>query len=189
MSNRFFKTTFTPAVQDEQRQHGSYAVYTKHLADDGSEYAAILSNSETALIEARDSFYIATVSETGWPYVQHRGGPIGFVRVLDAQSLAWIDFVGNRQYISIGNSARCDRVALIFVDYPNRMRLKILGRLSCLEASERPDLVRDLRVPGYHARPEHIIRIAVEAFDWNCPQHITPRYTLAEIGAGFAKPA
>lgn len=186
MRNRFFETAFTPSVQAEQRRHGSHAVYAKHLGDGGPERGGSLSTDEISFVQARDSFYLATVSETGWPHVQHRGGPIGFVRALDARTVAWADFVGNRQYISVGNAAGNDRVALIFVDYPGQTRLKILGRMSWFEASERPDLARDLVVADYRARLDHFIQIAVEAFDWNCPQHITPRYTLAEIRAGLA---
>lgn len=142
-----------------------------------------LSADAIAFVRARDSFYLATVSETGWPHVQHRGGPTGFVHVTDASTLAWADFVGNRQYVSIGNVAEHDRAALIFVDYPHRRRLKILGRMRAFELHDRPDLARELVIPHYHGRPEHFVEVAVEAFDWNSPQHITPRYTLAEFAA------
>jgi predicted pyridoxine 5'-phosphate oxidase superfamily flavin-nucleotide-binding protein len=142
-----------------------------------------LSAREAAFIEARDSFYLATVSETGWPYVQHRGGPLGFVRLIDDKTIGWAEFTGNRQYVSTGNVATDDRVAMIFMDYPHQRRLKILGHMRAYDISERPDLASRLTVDGYKGRVERFVLVAVEAFDWNCPQHITPRFTLAEIEA------
>ena len=132
-------------------------------------------------IEARDGFYLASVSESGWPYLQFRGGPAGFVRVLDDQTLGYADFRGNRQYISTGNIDRDGRVALFFMDYAGRQRLKLLGRARIVDAAQSPEWVKRLEVPGYRARVERAVLIAVEAFDWNCPQHITPRYTEAEF--------
>jgi hypothetical protein len=123
---------------------------------------------------------MATVSETGWPYVQHRGGPVGFVRVLDARTIGFADFRGNRQYVSVGNLMRDDRVSLLFMDYPNRARLKVLGRVSLIRREQREILDR-LEVSSYRARVERGFLIRVEAFDWNCPQHITQRFTLAEV--------
>ena len=158
------------------------------MGDDGPERGAVLSEEEIDFIHARNSFYLASVSETGWPHVQHRGGPVGFARVLDARTIAWVDFIGNRQYVSLGNVTQNDRVALILIDYPRRRRLKIFGHMAWFEADQQPDLIQSLSTPGYHARAEHVAQVIVEAFDWNCSQHITPRYSLDEIGAGFAVP-
>jgi predicted pyridoxine 5'-phosphate oxidase superfamily flavin-nucleotide-binding protein len=181
MRHRFFSTAFTPSVQAEQARHGSQAAYARLAAADDYEEADGLTPAEISFISARDSFYLATVSETGWPHVQHRGGPAGFVRVLDARTLAWADFSGNRQYVSIGNTGVNDKVALIFVDYPARQRLKILGRMTTAEIGDCPDLKTQLEMAGYRAKIEHAIQARVEAFDWNCPQHIEPRYSLSEI--------
>jgi uncharacterized protein len=129
---------------------------------------------------------MATVSETGWPYVQHRGGPSGFLKVLDDKTLGFADFRGNRQYISVGNIAANDRVALILMDYPNRARLKILAHMSARELAAEPDLAARLAVPGYKAKPERALLLRLETFDWNCSQHIVPRFTLAEIETAVA---
>ena len=129
---------------------------------------------------------MATISETGWPYVQHRGGPKGFVKVLDERTIGFADFRGNRQYVSVGNLQGDDRVALILVDYPNRRRLKLLGRARAITAEDDPVTLGRLEVPGYRAKVERGLVIAVEAFDWNCPQHITPRFTEEEVAAAVA---
>jgi len=182
VTRRFYDLAFTPAVQAEQARHGSRASYAALTANAGGDAATdVLSQREIAFIEARDSFYLASVSEIGWPYVQHRGGPAGFVRPLDKETLGWADFAGNRQYVSVGNTATDDRAAMFFMDYPQRQRLKVLGRMRSYDASLRPDLAQRLGVGGYRARIERFILITVEAFDWNCPQHITPRFTLAEL--------
>ena len=141
--------------------------------------------SEAAFIAARDSFYMASVSESGWPYIQHRGGPAGFLKLLDDKTLGFADFRGNRQYISLGNVAANDRVALILVDYPRRARLKILGHMSAHDLKSEPELAERLVVPGYKARPERAFILQLEAFDWNCPQHITPRFTQGEVEAAM----
>ena len=141
---------------------------------------------EAAFIAARDSFYMASVSETGWPYVQHRGGPAGFVQVLDDKTLAFPDFRGNRQYISLGNTDQNDRVALIMVDYPGRHRLKLYARIEARDLAADPALAERLALPGYRAVPERAFLLHLEAFDWNCPQHITPRFTESEIAAAVA---
>ena len=140
--------------------------------------------AEAAFIQARDSFYMATVSESGWPYIQHRGGPVGFLKVLDETTLGFADFRGNRQYISLGNVASDDRVALFLMDYPNRKRLKILTHMSVRDLATEPELAERLSSPGYKGRPERAFILKLEAFDWNCPQHITPRFTAAEVAAG-----
>ncbi|ADG10556.1 pyridoxamine 5'-phosphate oxidase family protein [Caulobacter segnis] len=138
---------------------------------------------EEAFIAERDSFYMASVSETGWPYVQYRGGPPGFLKVIDETTLAFADFRGNRQYISVGNLDANDRVALILVDYPRRARLKILARAERLPLDADPALMARVSNPGYRAKPERIFRLKLAAFDWNCPQHIVPRFTEAEIAS------
>ena len=185
MRHSFFDLAFTPSVQAEQTRRGSRAAYEsaargKHAGPDA------LSEREADFVAERDSFYLASVSETGWPYVQHRGGPAGFVRRLDEKTIGWAEFAGNRQYVSAGNTAADDRVSLFFMDYPHRQRLKLLGRLSAYEPGERPDLAEQLAIPGYRARVERLVTVAVEAFDWNCPQHITPRFTAAEIETAVA---
>jgi uncharacterized protein len=177
MGHRFAELAFTPSVREVQAALGSRARYAAMEAGEKSHH--ILGEREAAFVQARDSFYMASVSETGWPYVQHRGGPVGFVRVLDESTLGFADFRGNRQYVSVGNFHRNDRVALFFMDYPNRVRLKVLGRVRLLDV-DSPQLA-ELKMPDYRARVERGFVIHVEAFDWNCPQHITPRYTEAEI--------
>jgi uncharacterized protein len=140
-----------------------------------------LTDFERVFVAERDGFYLASVSETGWPYVQFRGGPPGFVRSPDVHTLAWADFRGNRQYISTGNVAGDERVALFFMDYPNRLRLKVFGRARIVDARDRPDAVAELTVPGYRAIVEQAVVVTVVAFDWNCQQHITPRFSEAEL--------
>jgi uncharacterized protein len=179
---RFFDLAFTPAVQAEQVRRGSRAGYAavSTEANDGAS-ADVLGERELAFIEARDSFYLASVSEAGWPYVQHRGGPVGFVRRLDDQMFGWAEYTGNRQYVTVGNTAANDRVAMIFMDYAHQRRLKILGHMRAYDTAGRPDLALRLAVEHYKARVERFVIVTVEAFDWNCPQHITPRFTLGEI--------
>jgi uncharacterized protein len=163
---------------------GSRAAYAGVAADpDNADIGGALSEREAAFIEDRDSFYLATVSETGWPYVQHRGGPPGFVRRVDDKIIGWAEFAGNRQYVTTGNAATDDRVAMIFMDYPHQRRLKLLGHMRAYDISERPDLASRLTVNGYKGRVERFVLVTVEAFDWNCPQHVTPRFTLTEIEA------
>jgi predicted pyridoxine 5'-phosphate oxidase superfamily flavin-nucleotide-binding protein len=146
-----------------------------------------LGSDEQYFISLRDSFYMASVSETGWPYVQHRGGPKGFVHVIDSTLLGFADLRGNKQYISVGNFEHDTRVALFFMDYPNQTRLKVLGRVEVHENdAAAPALFESLRTAEPHAVIERAILIHVEAFDWNCPQHITPRYTLEELEPSLA---
>lgn len=185
MPHRYAELAFTPAVKSAQahygvRQDNAWIEATTDPHD-------ALTARETAFVARRDSFYMATVSETGWPYVQHRGGPPGFLRVLDSRNLAFADFRGNKQYISLGNMAGNDRVALFLMDYPARLRLKILGRLNMRDVADAdPALVEMLRPYPYRAAMERIACIAVEAYDWNCSQHITPRYTEAQVREAMA---
>ena len=181
MSHRFAELAFTDRVKAIQEQEGSRASYARF--EGGEAHHDRLGAAEAAFLEARDSFYLATVSETGWPYVQHRGGPPGFLKVLDEATIGFADFRGNRQYVSLGNLGGDDRVSLILVDYPHRRRLKILGHARPVD--DAATLAR-LIVPGYPAKVERGLLIAVAAFDWNCPQHLTPRFTEAEIAAAAA---
>jgi len=163
----------------------------------GWHTSAHLGPEERAFVASRDSFYLATVGESGWPYVQHRGGPAGFLRVLppapgehpeeDASTLVWADLRGNRQYLSVGNLGASPRVSLLLMDYPAQRRLKILGTAQVLDLPEvDPDLLHDLRAAHSPARVERVIQVRVHSYDWNCPQHITPRWTSAEIAAELA---
>ncbi len=178
MGNRFAELAFTPSVRAVQKSMGSSKYYDK--IGKGEPYNNELGPDETDFIALRDTFYMASVSETGWPYVQHRGGPPGFIKVLDATTLGFADYRGNRQYVSVGNVLKDDRVALILVDYPSRTRLKLLGHARIVSPDET-DLLATLDVPAYGARVERGFMIKIAAFDWNCPQHITPRFTQAEI--------
>jgi predicted pyridoxine 5'-phosphate oxidase superfamily flavin-nucleotide-binding protein/uncharacterized protein (DUF433 family) len=181
MGHCFAEMAFTPAVKRVQERMGSRTAYARLEA--GETRNGVLGPREVGFIAARDSFYMASVSETGWPYLQHRGGPPGFLRVLDKSTIGFADFRGNRQYVSVGNLAGNDRVALILVDYPNRRRLKILGRARVVEVEEDPALAARLAPAGYPAQVERGILIRIEAFDWNCPQHIAPRFTALEVEA------
>ncbi len=181
----FFDIAFTPDVQAEQARKGSRAAYGR--AAQGAPTGAALGGAEAAFIGERDGFYQATVSQTGWPYLQFRGGPAGFVQVLDAHTLAYADLRGNRQYISVGNLRGNDRVALFFMDYAEQRRLKLLGRVRLVQAADDPALMERLRVPGQHTPAERAVVIDVVACDWNCPQHITPRFTAAEVQQGMAE--
>jgi predicted pyridoxine 5'-phosphate oxidase superfamily flavin-nucleotide-binding protein len=180
MGHRFAEIAFTDAVRRMQEHHGSRRRYAAMEEADDRNHA--LGAREADFIAARDSFYMATVSETGWPYVQHRGGPPGFLKVLDQRTLGFADFRGNRQYVSVGNLLANDRVSLILVNYPDRQRLKVLGRARLVDDDERATLAR-LELDDYRAPVERGLVIHVEAFDWNCPQHITPRYSMGELRA------
>jgi hypothetical protein len=182
MSRAFGRIAFTPAVRAFQARQGVRP--REPRPDDGPDgRGTALTQTEAAFIAARDGFYQATVGEDGWPYVQFRGGPPGFLRVLDERTIAYADFRGNMQYISAGNLSGDGRVSLILMDYANRRRLKLFGRARLVDASDDPALVARLEDPGYRARVERAVVISVEAFDWNCPQHITPRFTEAEFAA------
>ncbi len=179
MSRSFAEISFTPSVREAQAKYGSAHHYEKLLLGDPS--ADVIGPDEAEFISARDGFYQATVSETGWPYVQFRGGPVGFLKVLDEKTIAYADFRGNRQYLSTGNLTINDRISLILMDYPNRRRLKVWGRVRLLDAGDDPDLLAALHEPAYRGFPERAVLISIEALDWNCPQHIPQRFTLAEI--------
>lgn len=178
MGHKFAELAFTQSVREYQARQGSRDNYSR--MDQGEDFNYALGEDERAFIQERDSFYMASVSETGWPYVQHRGGPVGFMRVLDEKTLGFPDFAGNRQYVSVGNLSKNDKVALIFMDYPNRLRLKVLGRIKLIE-KDNLEIISRLESGNYRARVERGLIIRVEAFDWNCQQHITPRFTDAQI--------
>ncbi|MDJ0674546.1 MAG: pyridoxamine 5'-phosphate oxidase family protein [Calothrix sp. MO_167.B42] len=177
MARQFTNIAFTDGVKETQLHYGSRSIYENYLKKGVSE--DILTAKETDFIAARDSFYMGTVSSNGWPYVQFRGGPKGFLRVLDEKTLGFVDFKGNLQYLSVGNLSENDRVFLFLMDYPNRRRLKIWGRAQVVD--DNPELMEQLADADYHAEREKVILIQVEAFDWNCPQHIPIRYSQAEV--------
>lgn len=178
MTYGFLDIASTPSVKAAQAANGSAEMWANLQGDRAFDR---FTENEIAFIAARDSCYMATVSETGWPYIQHRGGPAGFLKVLDEKTLGMADFRGNRQYISVGNLAADDRVALILVDYPRRARMKIYAHAEVKDLTDDPELAERLAVPGYRAKVERGLILRLEAFDWNCPQHITPRFTQAEI--------
>lgn len=177
MATAFANIAFTPSVKAVQQLYGSREAYSgfEHNNEMG------LSRTEAEFIGARDSFYMASVSESGWPYVQHRGGAVGFIKVLSENTLGFADFRGNRQYVSVGNLNNDDRVALILMDYANKRRLKIWGHVRMIHDTDEPELLAQLEIPSYRARVERGMVITVAAFDWNCPQHITPRYSKTEL--------
>jgi hypothetical protein len=180
MARAFAEITFTPEVLAEQRRQGSASGYAKFLTSQAAPADAI-GPAEAEFIARRDGFYQATVSETGWPYVQFRGGPRGFLKVLDDKTIAFADFRGNRQYLSVGNLKGDGRIAMILMDYPNRRRLKVWGTAKIVEAADDPELIARLHDPAYKAQAERALVITVAALDWNCPQHIPERYTLEEL--------
>ena len=182
MAGQYLETYFTPDVLAAQsRYYGRSQVIPLQPERDP------LSAEEIEFIARRDSFYMATVTSDGWPYVQHRGGPPGFLKVIDPQTLGFADFKGNRQLLSTGNLAACDRVSLFLMDYPRRERLKILGQARVLDAGEHRDLAEKLTpAPELRAKVERLFLITVISFDWNCAQYITPRYSEAEVREAVA---
>ena len=178
MSYGFMNIALTPSVRAAQATMGA-----DHLWQDfkGHREFDRFTHNEAAFIAERDSFYMASVSETGWPYVQHRGGPRGFLKMVDDRTLAFADYRGNRQYISTGNLAADDRACLFLMDYAGRARLKVYVRVEQVALDADAALTDLVTVPGYKAKIERIFRIRLESFDWNCPQHITPRFTEDEV--------
>ncbi len=182
--SRYLDIATTPSVAAAQDKYGSAEQWARIAARGGVDETTRgqrLSPAEAGFIGERDGFYLASVSETGWPYVQYRGGPAGFLTVLEPALLGFGDFRGNRQYITTGNVTANNRVSLFLMDYAHRQRLKIFGRIRIIDAADDPSLAERLTMPDYSARVERLVLIGVEAFDWNCPQHITPRFTLAEL--------
>ncbi len=181
MPHAFADIAFTPSVKAEQQRDGSRAGYARSFEGGADVFNDRLGEAETEFIGAQRSFYMATVSETGWPYLQHRGGPRGFLKVLDDKTLAFADYAGNRQLISVGNLAGNDRVALILMDYAQRVRLKLLGRLAVRELAPGDPWTQNLVDAAYRARPQRAMVISVEGFDWNCPQHIPVRIDAEDV--------
>jgi predicted pyridoxine 5'-phosphate oxidase superfamily flavin-nucleotide-binding protein len=181
MAERFMETLLTPSVLAAQEHYYGHQARKSPAPDRDA-----LTDDEIQFIQLRDSFYMATISESGWPYVQHRGGPTGFLHVLSPTRLAFADYKGNRQLLSTGNLAVNDRVCLFLMDYPNRTRLKILGHARLEDARDHPELVAQLSEPETRNIVERLFFIEVLSFDWNCPKHITPRYTAAEVEAAVA---
>jgi uncharacterized protein len=180
MGRRFAELAFTPLVKEQQKQHGSRHLYER--VERSNDLGDSLGPFERSFIEGRDGFYMASVTETGWPYIQYRGGVKGFLHILDDRTLGFADLRGNKQYISVGNLQHEDRVALFFMDYPNQSRLKILGHAKVHEGTvEARKLIEQLRMPDEKTPAERAFLIHIAAFDWNCPQHITPRYTEEEL--------
>ncbi|WP_304649940.1 pyridoxamine 5'-phosphate oxidase family protein [Tateyamaria sp. syn59] len=173
---RYDEVMFTEAVKALQEADGSADMYARSY---GARTHA-LNADEVAFITSRTSFYMGTVSETGWPYIQHRGGPAGFLKVLDDHTLGFADYRGNKQHISEGNLAGDDRVSLFLMDYPRKARMKLQGRATFAKADDEPALAEQLAVEG-QGRVERVVTIRIEAFDWNCPQFITPRFDAGEI--------
>ena len=183
MAKNFAEIAFTLAVKEIQNRLGSresYARMEKNTFLDG------LTLNEINFIANQDSFYMASIGENGFPYIQHRGGPKGFLKILDAKRLGFIDFKGNMQYISVGNIGGQEKVSIIMVDYPSKTRLKLYATAEIIELKEDPELLNKLILENYKFRPERMMVFNLEAYDWNCPQHITPRYTLEEIDKAFS---
>lgn len=176
MPARFMELMLTPEVQAAQARH-----FGRSRSRPGTTGPDHLGEDEKAFIEAMDSFYLGTVNQEGWPYVQHRGGAKGFLKVLGPSTLGFADFQGNRQLLTTGHLAGDGRVCLFLMSYPHQARLKILGRAETLTTGDHPELARTLIPAGQEAITERLIRVQVEAFDWNCPQHITRRFTEAEV--------
>ena len=190
MGRSFAQLAFTPGVKRQQQKHGSRHLYARFeessdvqsIDAQSNDNADQLGPDEREFIVTRDGFYMASVSETGWPYVQYRGGAKGFLRVLDERTLGFADLRGNKQYISTGNLEHDNRVALFLMDYPTQSRLKILGRAEIHEGDAiAQKLIEKLRMPEEKTLVERAMLIHVEGFDWNCQQHITPRYTQEEL--------
>ena len=182
MAHHFLSTNFTADVLRAQETY-----YGRSQKVPPAPGADEMGAQEEVFISRRDSFYLASVNSDGWPYIQHRGGPRGFLKVLDGHTLAFADFSGNRQLLTTGNVAANDRVALFLMDYPRRERLKIIGHAEVLAAKDHPALAADLAPDGVPAKKiERIFRIRVTGFDWNCPQYITPRFTAEEVAQAAA---
>jgi hypothetical protein len=178
MAEKFLELLVTPAVARAQARY-----YGRSQPRPGGAARDALTDDEAQFIQSRDSFYLSTISESGWPYMQHRGGPPGFLHVEDSHTLAIADYPGNRQLLTTGNLAANDRVCLFLMDYPRRTRLKILGHARTADARHHPELVAKFATPDVQRSIERVFLIDIVSFDWNCPKYITPRYTAAEIAA------
>jgi hypothetical protein len=181
MAGKFLELAFTPAVLAAQQKYFGRAQTIPPQPERDA-----LTDDEAQFIQSRDSFYMATVGETGWPYVQHRGGQPGFLRIVSPTQLAFADYQGNRQMLSTGNLAANDRVCLFLMDYPQRTRLKILGHARVVDAREHPELAEQFSAAETRRIVERIFLIEVISYDWNCPKYITARYTAAEVEEAVA---
>ena len=176
MATKYLDLTFTDSVcRAQQQYYGSMGAIT------GAPERDLLGQAEAEFIAARDSFYLGSISESGWPYIQHRGGPQGFLRVIDETTLAFADYKGNRQLLTTGNVSANDRIALFLMDYKNRERLKILGHARVEDARVQSELVAELADSKMRSSVERLVFIDVVSFDWNCPKYITPRYSIGEV--------
>jgi len=173
---------FSDAIKEIQEKKGSRTSYARM---EKMSYTDGLTDQEMAFIESQDSFYMASYGENEYPYIQHRGGPQGFIKIIDANTIGIVDFVGNRQYISSGNISKNPKVAIIMVAYPQRARLKLYAEAEILDVENNPDLYEKLKPEAYKFKPEQMMIFKIKAYDWNCPQHIIPRYTVAEIKEVF----
>jgi len=178
MNQNFTKMTFTQSVKDVQEAFGSRKHYSK-VEDSADRFE--LTQREEPYIQSRDSFYISSVGENGWPYMQHRGGPKGFLKMLDSQTLGMADYRGNGQYISTGNFNATNKAMLFLMDYPSQNRLKIWVETEVIGINGNEELVKKLVDKEYGANIERFLLFHVKAYDWNCSQHITPRFTLEEF--------
>jgi predicted pyridoxine 5'-phosphate oxidase superfamily flavin-nucleotide-binding protein len=178
MAEKFLELLITPSVAKAQEHYHGHA---QQLPRGATRDA--LTADEVQFIQSLDSFYLSTISESGWPYVQHRGGAPGFLHVVNPTTLAFADYKGNRQMLTTGNLAANDRVCLFLMDYPQRTRLKILGHARIEDARAHPELVPKFAASDVQRIVERVFFIDVVSFDWNCPKYITPRYTVAEIEA------
>jgi predicted pyridoxine 5'-phosphate oxidase superfamily flavin-nucleotide-binding protein len=178
MNQNFTKFAFTDSVKDAQKLYGTRRSYER-MEHSGDRF--VLTPNEISFIESRDSFYMGSVGENDWPYVQFRGGPIGFLKVIDSTTIAYVDFRGNGQYISTGNIKHNNKTSLFLMDYPTKRRLKIWTESTIMDANDDPALLEQLRMEGYKAKLERIVILKIQAYDWNCPQHIVPRYTQTQF--------
>jgi predicted pyridoxine 5'-phosphate oxidase superfamily flavin-nucleotide-binding protein len=183
MTENFTELAFTESVKAQQKKYGTRAAYSR-MEGKGS-FRNQLTWQEKAYIQNRDSFYMSSVGENGWPYMQFRGGPKGFLKVIDDDTVAFADFRGNGQYISAGNFNAIKKTVLFLMDYTKQQRLKIWAEAEVFHADDNPELLEKVQLPGYEATVERVFTFKVHAFDWNCPQHITPRYTKEEIEKGI----
>jgi predicted pyridoxine 5'-phosphate oxidase superfamily flavin-nucleotide-binding protein len=179
MASKYLQIAATDSVKHVQERLGSRSAYARR--EGGPIVHHQLGPAEIAFIEAQDTLFLASVNETGWPYVQHRGGPKGFLKVLDPTTVGFPEFSGNRQYLSFGNISQDPRVSLFLIDFRAQERLKIFGRATLVEGAENPDLLKRLETADLPSKVERGIIIHVEAFDWNCSQYITPRFTEEEV--------
>ena len=174
---------FTPTVKAIQQRKGSRTSYERMEA--GRGWSTAITPDLADFIAAQTSVFFGTASADGQPYIQHRGGPPGFLRVLDERTIAFADYRGNRQYISQGNLADNPQAFLFLIDYAHRQRIKIWGKARVVE--DDPELVQSLMPEGYKARPEQAFILAVSAWDSNCPQHIPQRFEAADVAAALAE--